>query len=55
MDEFLEFMETRLSVEVRDISQHEAEVRENYLKAMDRLYRRLMAMGTLMPNTDFTP
>ena len=55
MDEFLECMESRLSVEVRDVGQQEAEFRENYLKAMDRLYRRLMAMGTLMPNTDFAP
>lgn len=54
MDKFLQIMEGRLTSEVNENSQQEAEFRDDLLKAMDRLYRRLMAMGTLMPNTDFT-
>jgi hypothetical protein len=55
MEEFLGLMESRLTAEVHEASQQEAECREHFLKALDRLYRRLVSMGTLMPNTEFTP
>ena len=55
MDEFLVLMQLRLIIETKETNQQESDLREELLKALDRLYRRLMAMGTLMPNSDFAP
>ena len=55
MDEFLALMQARLMSETKATNQKELDAREELLKALDRLYRRLMAMGTLMPNSDFAP
>lgn len=32
-----------------------SEQRDELIKALDRLYRKLMAMGTLIPTIDFAP
>lgn len=48
-------MERRLTSEDELNNIQAAEQRDELIKALDRLYRRLMAMGTLMPNTDFAP
>jgi len=51
---FLDIMESRLTIEVKYLANHDPEFREAFLKTLDRLYRRLLAMGMLIPNTDFS-
>jgi len=55
MHKFMTLMEDRLVSESKRTNPKDTESREETLRALDRLYRRLTAMGTLMPNTDFAP
>ncbi|CAG7831601.1 unnamed protein product [Allacma fusca] len=54
MDDFLTLMQTKLILETKETNQ-ESDRREDLLKALDRLYRRILAISTLMPNSDFAP
>jgi len=55
MGDFLGLMENRLLFEVESLKPQENEPREELIKAMERLYRRLVSLGILVPNTDFAP
>jgi len=53
MNNFMSIMEHRLTSEDELKNIQDVEQWDELIKALDRLYRRLMAMGTLMPNVDF--
>jgi hypothetical protein len=55
MNSFLELMERRLLTEVENLNTQDSEQREELIKSLERLYRRLISLGILVPNADFAP